>query len=203
MATSFPSLQQARAGTWSRGDSRDPHLGPSRGAGGLCWRAAEEFLGSPSWAFWRRVCPTVSLLLAGRREASGGPLLQAHFQSRSCSQPAPQWAEMHQGKLEHPGGPGCGKRHRCGTLTCRPVPQGQPHHVAAQPVGEAVDPLVIEPVACCLLQLAAGQGGGGGQSGGQGQRGGCSLHPNTTLGAATSQGEHRHSGHVRRVAGQR
>lgn len=68
-----------------------------------------------------------------------------------------------QGKLEHPEG--CRRRHGCGTPTCCLVPQGQPHHVAAQPVGKAVDPLVIEPVTCCLLQLAAGQGG---SEGGQG-----------------------------------
>lgn len=79
------------------------------------------------------------------------------------SQPAPHWAEEHQGKLEHPRGLGCGRRCRCGILTCRPVPQGQPHHVAAQAVGKAVDPLVIEPVTRCLLQLAAGQGGSGEQ----------------------------------------
>ena len=120
-------------------------------------------MGSLSWAFWRRVCPTVSLLLAGRREASGGPLLQVW--SRSWSQPTPRWAEERQGKPEHAAGLGCRRRHRCGTPTCRLVPQGQPHHVAAQPVGEAVDPLVVEPVARRLLQLAAGQGGSGGQSG--------------------------------------
>lgn len=60
------------------GDSKDSYLDPSWGAGGLGCRTAEELLGSLSWAFCRRVCPTVSLLLAGRREASGGTLLQAH-----------------------------------------------------------------------------------------------------------------------------
>lgn len=54
------------------------YLDPSRGAGGLGCRTAEELLGSLSWAFWSRVCPTVSLLLAGSREASGGTLLRAH-----------------------------------------------------------------------------------------------------------------------------
>lgn len=141
--------------SWSEGDSRDSYLDPSWSAGGLGCRTAEELLGSLSWAFWRRVCPTVSLLLAGRREASGGTLLQAHYCSRSCSHAAPHWAEVHR---EHPRWLGCGRRHHCGTPTCGPVPQGQPHHVAAQVVGKAVHPLVIKPVSRCLLQLTAGQG---------------------------------------------
>jgi len=97
--------------------------------------------------------------------------------SKGCSRPTPCRAETRQGKPEHPGGPGCGRRHRRGTRTCRPVPQGQPHHVAAQPVGEAVDPLVVEPVARRLLQLSAGWGGRGGQSGAPGAAPRAPLHP--------------------------
>lgn len=83
------------------------------------------------------------------------------------------WAEVHWAGLEH-AQLGCGSRHCCGTPTCGPVPQGQPHHVAAQVVGEAVHPLVIEPVTRCLLQLTAGQRVVGAVRGG----GGCApAHP--------------------------
>lgn len=111
--------------------------------------------------------------------------------SQSGAEPAPHWAEERQGKTEHPRGLCCGKRHCRGTFTCRPVPQRQPHHVAAQPVGEAVDPLVVEPVTRRLLQLTAGEGGH------EGQRGAALCTH------CHSPGERGHHGHVQQVAGQR
>lgn len=126
------------------------------------------FLGSPSCAFWRRVCPTVSLLLAESREDSGGacsPAQKPTASKRGSSWPTPIWAQAREswsilegqageeGIAPTPGG--TAPPHP----TCRLVPQRQPHDVTAQPVGEAVDPLVVEPVPCCLLQLPAGQRG--------------------------------------------
>lgn len=126
------------------------------------------FLGSPSCAFWRRVCPTVSLLLAASREDSGGvrsPAQKPTASKRGSSRPTPIWAQAREswsilegqageeGIAPTPGG--TAPPHP----TCRLVPQRQPHDVTAQPVGEAVDPLVVEPVPRGLLQLPAGQRG--------------------------------------------
>lgn len=152
-AASLPST----APKWAIGDSLSkhrvsPHLGTFRGSWGLFCRAAEE----PSCAFCRSVCPTVSLLLAENREDSGGAQSSWKVHSRA------------QGKLKHPrrSQPPHSRleeetwlQHLLACPTCRPVPQRQAHHVAAQPVSKAVDPLVVEPVPCCLLQLPAGQRG--------------------------------------------
>lgn len=91
----------------------------------------------------------------------------------------PVSSTMGRGALGKAGAPqkaGLGERALLWHPTCWPVPQGQPHHVAAQVVGKAVHPLVIEPVTRCLLQLTAGQGWWG-QSGAGGAVCCAPIHP--------------------------